>query len=244
MFSYTLETSSHGYINSERQTVPFSVLSLQQIGESLALTLLEYMELAEEDKRTKEQKRVARLIKGKKRKNVNISRKKRTVSDVIWTIQKEKNDEESDSGGSDTEQEETQEETRTRLELRTNISHALEAFDRILNSQSVAANKTCKKGINDKPAKSSLVQFFSKKHQMGLFARRQLLSSATHPTLKNGLVDSSLGQSRRDNTCIRAAQISITKCLSTRSTKKRSNNHSDVRMRKNTFLKQSWERRE
>lgn len=50
---YTVETSSYGFLSRDRETIPFDAKYLQDFGESLVHSLLEYLLIQDEDRRMK-----------------------------------------------------------------------------------------------------------------------------------------------------------------------------------------------
>lgn len=52
---FTLECSSYGYINQERQTLQFSEIDLIEFGKNLGESILEYCLVMEEDKKIKKE---------------------------------------------------------------------------------------------------------------------------------------------------------------------------------------------
>jgi len=52
---YTIETSAYGFLNKERETVPFNEELLREFGECLCQSLLEQILIQEEDKRLKQE---------------------------------------------------------------------------------------------------------------------------------------------------------------------------------------------
>ena len=117
-FSYTLETSCHGYLDSERVTQEFTQKNLQKLGAMLAATHYEYLELKDEEARVKEERRMKRLKKKKRPLSSNVKSlspervivkdKKRTLQDVIKSIKKEEKVESESSSSSESEEDETE----------------------------------------------------------------------------------------------------------------------------------------
>jgi hypothetical protein len=66
MNSFTLETSFHGYLNSDRATIVFDEDNLKEIGRNLCTVMLSYMHLLEDEKRERAERRAARKKKLKK----------------------------------------------------------------------------------------------------------------------------------------------------------------------------------
>ncbi|TNV86843.1 hypothetical protein FGO68_gene16193 [Halteria grandinella] len=53
--SYTIEISAMGFLNAERETIPFTEASLGEFGKHLAQSLCEYLMIKEQDRRLKEE---------------------------------------------------------------------------------------------------------------------------------------------------------------------------------------------
>lgn len=87
---FTLETSLHGYINEEKETVPYRTSDLRQLGELLAASLLVFDDLMREEKVAKQRRAKERLKKLSKRKDQSthlITPKEREASSSAISAQ-------------------------------------------------------------------------------------------------------------------------------------------------------------
>ena len=74
-YSYTIESSYHGFLSQNRETVPFDEQNLGNFGEKFAQTIFEYVLILEEDKRQKME--LAKKLSKKRR------TKKKTIKEIL-----------------------------------------------------------------------------------------------------------------------------------------------------------------
>lgn len=164
-FSYTIEASAFGYFSSERQTIPFDTKNLQKMGEYILTTILQYIDLRNDEILQKEVKAELRK-KCKTFKDEN----KRTMDDILELIKKDlQNEDESDSGGSNSDSDNEQEEEKVNNKI---LSVLKQINSLIMNpgkskrySQSYAPKigKLQKKSEElEVQAKSTLAKYFSR----------------------------------------------------------------------------------
>ncbi|CAG9329115.1 unnamed protein product [Blepharisma stoltei] len=184
--TYTIETSSHGYLDAERITHPFTEESLHKLGKYLGETLLEYIEIRDRDLEDQELRRFERLKKRNKltesdeekelRKEQEATetiptapQKKRTMADIINSIKDDLPYTESDSDSSDSEEDEYSVE-REELEVETNkiILKAFRKVESLIESPLIIKSIQPKKKKADSKEKlakhpmSSLAKYFSR----------------------------------------------------------------------------------
>ena len=100
MNSFTFESSFHGYINNERQTVVFEEENLQELGMKLGQVFYQYLNLLDEEEREAKQRREARRKKSaSKRSTADPTpkpgakpREKRTMKQLLEELKKESNE--------------------------------------------------------------------------------------------------------------------------------------------------------
>ena len=212
-FSFTLETSCHGYLNSERNTIVLEEKLLKSMGQSLAETIQEYLELREEDQKRKEKRKQRRL---KKRTGKNSEpeteqppfddsdsdsetssptrqTRKPTMNDLFRRIKEDiPNENNSDSGGSEEEDEED-EEGPERYHIKQKIISILDQFNSFVeydSKPSLKPPKIVKKKSEVGPveARSTLAKYFSRASQSQKRKRKQRSDTASknlEPIFKN-----------------------------------------------------------
>lgn len=136
---YTLETSLHGYINTDKQTVPFQSTDLQDIGELLARSILIFDDLMREE-------RVSKQIRAKQRlKKMNSKRKEQTSRTTVVALSKEESDRkyeelireirtETEERKLDSESESGEEEDEEEKLKKVEIMRHIQEFRRLANS--------------------------------------------------------------------------------------------------------------
>lgn len=166
-YSYTIEASAFGFFNSERVTVSFDQPILLTIGEQILTSILQFIDLRNDELKNKE------LRAEMRRKNKGVYKeeeKKRTMEDLLELIKKEMNEDESDSGGSnsDSDKEEQEEKVNKKiLNLLKQVSKMVlnpTFCKRYSHSQAPKVNaKVHKKNEESEvQAKSTLAKYFSR----------------------------------------------------------------------------------
>ncbi|CAG9328864.1 unnamed protein product [Blepharisma stoltei] len=108
-FVYTIETSSYGYLDNERNTVPFNEELLNTLGRNFCEALLEYIIIRNRFIKEKETKKTERLKKkkfGKKDYSAKEGFNARSLLEIMNCIKEENIQEDSDSEPSESEDEE------------------------------------------------------------------------------------------------------------------------------------------
>lgn len=184
-YTYTIEISSHGYLNSERITIPFNQEYLLKMGQCLTDTLVEYIEIRDADLEEKELKRLERLRRRNKLSEEELLKlemeelkdlenslpisppKRRTMADIINSIRDEPQFTPSDSC---TESEEDQyeiEREELQIETNKNILKSLRNVESLIDSPLIIKSfHPIKKKKNEtkliKETKSTLAKYFSR----------------------------------------------------------------------------------
>ena len=169
-YSYTVETSSYGYIDSERNTIPFDTNNLQEMGEYILASILQYIDLRNDEIRIKEQRAELRHKKSSKSSPIKETEKKRTMEDILDQIKNDlENEDQSDSGGSNSDCDKEQEEEKVNkniLNILKQVNHLVESPanpKRYSHSQAPKISKITKKVEEfDVQAKSTLAKYFSR----------------------------------------------------------------------------------
>jgi hypothetical protein len=167
-YSYTIEASAYGYFNSDRVTVAFDQSILLSIGSTILISVLQFIDLRNDEIRQKE------LRAEMRRKNkvfIKESEKKRTMEDILEVIRSEiKDEDQSDSGGSnsDSDKEEQEEKVNQKiLNIMKQVSKMVlnPAFcKRNSHSQAPKVNTRQSKKAEEieGQAKSTLAKYFSR----------------------------------------------------------------------------------
>lgn len=167
-YTYTIETSSYGYLDTDRNTIPFTEDSLCQVGRDFADTLYEFILIQEKHTKLKEIKKHERLkkkFKGAKQFStgkMNV----RDFMDIINNIKQEEIKEDSDRGSSESENEEIDEENQ--IQINMSILKVIEKTNNLLGFSKretcASAPKLRKRAVmmNDKTSGSKLPKFMSK----------------------------------------------------------------------------------
>ncbi|CAG9331274.1 unnamed protein product [Blepharisma stoltei] len=111
-FVYTIETSSYGFLDSERNTIPFSEELLFSLGRKFSESLLEYIVIRNKFIKEKEAKKNERLKRKKRGKKANENIEKftaRSLLEIMNCIKDENIQEENNSETSESEDEENPE---------------------------------------------------------------------------------------------------------------------------------------
>ena len=171
-FSYTIEASSYGYLKADRSTVVLTPSILEEMGKSILCTLLQYIELRDEEVRIKEakaeirQKKTLKLSPLKERE----TEPKRTMEELLEVIKKDlENEDQIDSGGSDSDADDEEDE----LKMNKKIVSVIKQVNKLLynptitkrysHSQAPKSSKHQKKTEElDYQAKSTLAKYFSR----------------------------------------------------------------------------------
>lgn len=169
-FSYTVEASSFGYIRNDRTTIVFNPSNLQEMGQHILYTILQYIHLRNEEIRQKEIKAELRSIKSLRLSPIKDSGKPRTMNDLIEFIKKDlENEDENNSGGSDSDSINEQEEEKVNKKILTlfkkvnRIMFNPTSTKRYSHSQAPKSSKNYKKNEDfDYQAKSTLAKYFSR----------------------------------------------------------------------------------
>lgn len=169
-FSYTIEASSYGYITNDRITIAFTPKILEEMGQYILSAILQYVNLRNEEIRTKEIKAELRNMKSFKLSPLNEPGKKRTMEDLIEFIKNDlDNEDDNNSGGSDSESNNEQEEEKVNkriLALFKKVNSLMcnpTSSKRYSHSQAPKSSKNYKKPEElDYQAKSTLAKYFSR----------------------------------------------------------------------------------
>lgn len=170
-FSYTVEASSFGYLDADRNTVRFDNINLQKMGQHILFTILQYLDLRNDEIRTKEARAEMRNKKSSRNSPCKETEKKRTMDDILDQIKKDlQNESESDSGGSNSDIEKEQEEEQVNsniLDILKQVNHLMQSpvsAKRYSHSQAPKISRTNNKKNEEfeVQAKSTLAKYFSR----------------------------------------------------------------------------------
>mmetsp|Transcript_20166 Transcript_20166/g.37533 ORF Transcript_20166/g.37533 Transcript_20166/m.37533 type:complete len:868 (+) Transcript_20166:1967-4570(+) len=186
-YSYTLEASFHGYLTPQRTTVPFDEELLMKMGSLICDGLLDYVLLLEDEQTRKERKRLARLKKKRKKGSPDSDSsdeepQKRTLKNVLDSIRQEavlEND--SDSGGSDSDPSQDELSEQEQKTLHTMINKVMDEYKTLsemtVRKSSVSRQRPPRKIADGNfEARSSLSKYFSKAGQKDLRERKKSLA--------------------------------------------------------------------
>jgi cytosolic carboxypeptidase protein 2/3 len=169
-YCYTIETSSYAYIDSERNTVQFDVYNLQSAGEYILTSLLQYVDLQNDEIRLKEARAEMRHKKSLRGSPVKDCEKKRTMEDILDQIKNDlKNEDDSDSGGSNSDPEKEREEEKVSQNILNIFKQVDQLFESPVSIKRYSHSQAAKMPkIGKKPeefeiqAKSTLAKYFSR----------------------------------------------------------------------------------
>ncbi|CAG9329613.1 unnamed protein product [Blepharisma stoltei] len=200
-YTYTVESSSHGYLDSERATIAFTEENLHRLGKCLGETILEYIEIRDRDKEDQELRKFERLRKRNKMTESDEEKekellkerettqrvvipKRRTMADIINSIRDEPQIMESESDSSDSEVDEYSEERdELEAEMKKNILKAFKKVESLLDSPLIIKSylpisskkkKAESKEKFPKPPMSSLAKYFSRASSASRSNRKNL----------------------------------------------------------------------
>lgn len=164
-YTYTIEASAYGYFNSDRQSIPFNSNNLQNMGECILTTILQFIDLRNDEILQKEVKAELR----KQNKTIKEDTK-RTMQDILELIKNDlQNEDESDSGGSDSDSDNEKEEEKVNnkiLSILKQINILImnpTTSKRYSHSHAPKVVKTQKKSEElEVQAKSTLAKYFSR----------------------------------------------------------------------------------
>ena len=170
-FSYTVETSSFAYLDSERNSVLFNEINLQEMGEAILESILQYIDLRNDETRMKEARAELRHKKSLRQSPLKENDRKRTMEDILYQIKDDLiNEDKSDSGGSDSDCDKEHEEeviNKNILNIFKQVNHLVESpviAKRYSHSQAPKIAKISHKKTEDfeVQAKSTLAKYFSR----------------------------------------------------------------------------------
>lgn len=170
-YTYTLEISAYGYIDSERKTVAFTESLLQTLGKNLGKSIFEFLELKDQEKKEKELRRIERHKRKedilelscvqKSQISLITQRKPRSMLEMIKRIKAEPQimESDSDSYSDDEDEREVLEE-----KMNKNILKIFKQFDSWVQAPFTIkkANSTStrlRKRIEQKKSQSSLSRY-------------------------------------------------------------------------------------